>query len=86
MANSANSAKCEAPSASAADIASERNVRSQRNDGGAELIHLPEFAHFADSAALQNQPPTRMDVDTSQISHISQAEDKELSDDDMEVF
>ena len=66
-ANSANSAKCEAPSASAADIASERNVRSQRNDGGAELIHLPEFAHFADSAAVQNQPPTRVDIDTSQM-------------------
>lgn len=85
-ANSANSAEREAPWAYAAGFGAARNVRTQRNQGVAETQNPPEFAHFAESAAPQNPVLTRMDIDTSQISHRSQPQVENLSADDVEVF
>lgn len=85
-ANSANSAEHEAPWASSAGFGATRNVRSERNHGAAETQKPPEFAHFAESAATQNPVVTRMDIDTSQSSHGSQARVENLSADDVEVF
>lgn len=86
MANSANSAECEAPWASEAAFDATRNVRNLRIEVTDESPSLPEFAHSAESAASQNPTLTRMDIDTSQISHSSQAHASNLNADDMEVF
>ncbi len=85
-ANSANSAEREAPWASAASFGATRNVRSERNEGAAETQNLPEVAQFAESASRQNTALTRMDIDTSQDSHSSQAQDGNPNADDVEVF
>jgi hypothetical protein len=85
FANSANSAEPEAPWAPTAGFGTVRNVRSQRNEDAAETQDLPEFAHFAESVVLQYPALTRMDIDTSQISHSSQAQAENLNADD-EVF
>lgn len=85
-AKSANSAKCEASWASAVGFKATRNVRSQRNECAAETQEVPEFAHFAESDAPQNLALVRMDIDTSQISHGSHPQVKDLSADDVEVF
>ena len=85
-ANSANSAEREVPWASTKGLDTSRNVRSQRNDDADDSKNLPEFAHFADSAALQHLAPTRMDIDTSQVSHSSQLEVENLNTDEVEVF
>ena len=85
-ANSANSAEREAPWASAAGFGATRNVRSERNEVAAGTQSPPDFAQFAESASSQNTALTRMDIDTSQDSHSSQAEGGNLSTDDVEVF
>ncbi len=85
-ANSANSAEREAPWASAAGFGATRNVRSERNEVAAGTQSQPDFAQFAESASSQNTALTRMDIDTSQDSHSSQAEGGNLSTDDVEVF
>lgn len=85
VANSANSAEPEAPWAPTAGLGTVRNVRSQRNEDAAETQDLPEFAHFAESVVFQYPALTRMDIDTSQISHSSQAQAENLNADD-EVF
>ena len=68
-ANSANSAQREAPWASAAGFGAVRNVLTLRIEGTAETQSMLDFAQFAESAAPQNSELTRMDIDTSQISH-----------------
>ena len=85
-ANSANSAEREAPWALAGDFGAMRNMRSQRSEGTAETLSPPEFAHFAAFAALQSPALTRMDIDTSQISHSSQVQAENLYPEDVEVF
>jgi hypothetical protein len=85
-ANSANSAEREAPWASAAGFGATRNVRGERNEVAAGTQSQPDFAQFAESASSQNTALTRMDIDTSQDSHSSQAERGNLSTDDVEVF
>jgi hypothetical protein len=85
-ANSANSAEREAPWACAAGIGATRNVRSERNEVAAGTQSQPDFAQFAEPASSQNTALTRMDIDTSQDSHSSQAEGGNLSTDDVEVF
>ena len=85
-ANSANSAECEAPWASAAGFGATRNVRSERNEGVAETQNLPDFARFAESAVPQNPAVIRMDIDSSQDSHSSQAQADSPNADDVEVF
>lgn len=85
-ANSANSAEREAPRDSAPGFGDMRNVRSARNEGTAGTQNLPDFAQFAESATPQNIALTRMDIDSSQISHNSQAERGNLNADNMEVF
>ncbi len=86
-AKSANSAEREAPRASAAAVEATRNVRTQRNEGATESQSLPEFAQFAEMAAPKKLELTRMDIDTSQISHNSQANDAKINDnEDVEVF
>ena len=86
IANSANSAKPEAPWASAAVNGATRNVLIERSEGTAETQNLPDFAQFAESATFQNTAPTRMEIDTSQDSHNSQAQAGNLNADDVEVF
>ena len=89
-ANSANSAEREAPWASVAGFGAPRNVRNvlneERNESAAETQNQPDFAQFAESVSSQNTALTRMDIDTSQDSHSSQAEGGNLSADDVEVF
>jgi hypothetical protein len=86
-ANSANSAEREAPWASAAGFGATRNVRSERNEGAAEIQNPPEFAQFAESATAQSPALTGMGIDASQISHSSQVEAEGVyADDDVEVF
>ena len=88
-ANSANSAEREAPWASAAGFGAARNVRnvrSVRNEGTAETQNQPDFAQFAESAVPQNPALTRMDIDTSQNSHSSQAQAANRHATDVEVF
>lgn len=85
-ANSANSAEREAPWACAAGIGATRNVRSERNEVAAGTQSQPDFAQFAESASSQNTALTRMDIDTSQDSHSSQAQTGNTNADDVEVF
>ena len=85
-ANSANSAEHEAPWAPVGTLDATRNLRSPRNEGTAASNTLREFAHFAGSAATHDPALTRMDIDTSQISHSSQAPAVNLTADDVEVF
>lgn len=85
-ANSANSAEREAPWSSEAAFGATRNVRSQLNEGAAESKTLGEFAHFAETSAPKNPALTRMDIDTSQISHSSQVQASNLNTDGVEVF
>lgn len=85
-ANSANSAEREAPWASAAGFGATRNVRTQRNEGAAETQNVQEFAQFAESAVPQKPALTRMDIDSSQISHSSHAPGGNLNAEDVEVF
>ena len=89
-ANSANSAEREAPWAPAPGFGATRNVRNllseERSDGAAQAQNLPEVAQFAESATFQNTALTRMDIDTSQDSHSSQAQAEKPNADDVEVF
>lgn len=85
-ANSANSAEREAPWVSAAGFGATRNVRSERNEVAAGTQSQPNFAHFAETDPPKNPALTRTDIDTSQISHTSQAQTKNPSADDVEVF
>lgn len=64
-----------------------RNVLSEeRNEGAADTPNPPEVAQFAESAAAQNTALTRMDIDTSQDSHSSQAQTGNTNTDNVEVF
>ncbi len=85
-ANSANSAKPEEPCAPEAVFGATRNVRNQRSEGSAESPSPPEFAHFADSAAPQNQARTRMEIDNSQNSLSSQDQADMPNTEDWEYF
>lgn len=85
-ANSANSAERGASWACAAGFGATQNVRSERNEGTSETQNLPEVAQFAESALPLNPAPTLMDIDTSQDSHSSQAQDGNPNADDVEVF
>lgn len=85
-ANSANSAEREAPWACAAGFGATRNVRSERSEVAAGTQSQPDFAQFAESASSQNTALTRIDIDTSQDSHSSQAQGGQLNADNVEVF
>lgn len=63
-----------------------RNVRSQRGEGATESEDMPEFTHFTEFAIPNDQALTRMDIDTSQVSHSSQAQAENLHTDEVEVF
>ncbi len=91
LANSANTAQCEPPYGFVADVAPVRSVRTLRSVGNAAEIALPGFAQFADFAEAPNPVPTRMGIDTSQVSLTSQgvqvaAAESVVLDDDVEVF
>jgi hypothetical protein len=86
MANSANSAERETPRAPSGDFDKLRNVRSQRIEGAVDTKIPRDFAHFAESVSTEGLAPSRMDSDTSQISHSSQSQAENLDADDVEVF
>jgi hypothetical protein len=79
-ADSANSANCEHPCGLQPDSAPLGIVRTLRNVGA-------DFAEFADVARTPNPAPTRMDIQTSHNSHISQTdlEKPESVNEDVEV-
>ena len=64
-ADSANSANCEHPCGLHPDSAPPDDVRNLRNVGA-------DYAEFADVARTPNPTPTRVDIQTSHNSHISQ--------------
>lgn len=70
-ANTANSAKCEASTATEGNSDDVRTQRSVRTEAPAEQPHALEFAQFAGSANLQILAPTPADAHTSQTSQPS---------------
>ena len=66
-ADSADSANCVHPSGLQPDSAPLDDVRNLRNVGA-------DFAEFADVARTPNPAPTRVDIQTSHNSHISQSD------------
>ncbi len=85
-ADSANSAKCEASSGLATDFDLMRIVRTERTEPPELYAVGANFPHFAQFAELKNPAPTRMDIDTSQISHTSHVKLAGLDAQDVEVF
>jgi putative DNA primase/helicase len=90
-ANSANSAECGVPCGFAADIEPVRNVRTELTEVDSPKGGGSHFAQFSDFADPENPVPTRMNIDTSQISHISPGvsvfvTDSGGLDNDIEVF
>jgi len=79
VANSANCANSEHSCGLQPDLSPLRTVRTVRTD-------LQDFAELADFADLPNQPLTRMDIDVSQTSHVSQDGLENPDFEDAEVF
>ncbi len=63
-----------------------RNVRNVRTEVDSSEGYAPHFAQFAESAAHQEPELTRMDIDTSLISHSSLGLVENLSEDKVEVL